>query len=55
MHRHWWTFSEAEGYEDLVAFLSSVRASYITKITINLDGEHCPVLYSAIGWTDQVV
>ena len=35
---------EAEEYADLVAFLSSARASYITGTAINLDGGLCPVL-----------
>jgi len=35
---------EAEEYADLVAFLSSARASYITGTSINLDGGLCPVL-----------
>ena len=35
---------EAAEYADLVAFLSSARASYITGTAINLDGGSCPVL-----------
>lgn len=35
---------EAEDYADLVAFLVSRRASYITGTAINLDGGLCPVL-----------
>ena len=35
---------EAEEYADLVAFLSSKRASYITGTAVNLDGGLCPVL-----------
>lgn len=35
---------EAEDYADLVAFLCSRRASYITGTAINLDGGLCPVL-----------
>ena len=35
---------EAEDYGDLVAFLCSARASYITGTAINLDGGMCPVL-----------
>ena len=37
-------FGEAEEYADLVAFLVSARASYITGASINLDGELCPAL-----------
>ena len=33
---------EAEEYADLVAFLCSARASYITGAAINLDGGLCP-------------
>ena len=33
---------EAEEYADLVAFLCSARASYITGAAINLDGGRCP-------------
>ena len=35
---------EAEEYADLVAFLSSKRASYITGTAVNLDGGLCPVV-----------
>ena len=35
---------EADEYADLVAFLSSAGASYITGTAINLDGGSCPVL-----------
>ena len=35
---------EAEEYADLVAFLSSERAQYITGTAINLDGGLCPTL-----------
>lgn len=35
---------EAEDYGDLVAFLCSARATYITGTAINLDGGMCPVL-----------
>ena len=35
---------EAEEYADLVAFLSSQRASYITGTALNLDGGLCPVV-----------
>ena len=35
---------EAEDYGDLVAFLCSARASYITGAAINLDGGLCPVV-----------
>ena len=35
---------EAEDYGDLVAFLCSARASYITGTAINLDGGLCPVI-----------
>jgi NAD(P)-dependent dehydrogenase (short-subunit alcohol dehydrogenase family) len=35
---------EAEEYADLVAFLSSQRASYITGTAVNLDGGLCPVV-----------
>ncbi len=35
---------EASEYADLVAFLCSKRASYITGTAINLDGGLCPVL-----------
>ena len=35
---------EAEEYADLVAFLSSLRASYITGTAVNLDGGLCPVV-----------
>ena len=35
---------EAEEYADLVAFLSSKRASYITGTAVNLDGGLCPVI-----------
>ena len=35
-------FGEAEEYADLVAFLVSARASYITGASINLDGGLCP-------------
>ena len=37
-------FGEAEEYADLVAFLVSARASYITGASINLDGGLCPAL-----------
>ena len=37
-------FGEAEEYANLVAFLVSARASYITGASINLDGGLCPVL-----------
>lgn len=37
-------FREAEEYADLVAFLVSARASYITGASINLDGGLCPAL-----------
>ena len=37
-------FGEAEEYADLVAFLVSARATYITGASINLDGDLCPVL-----------
>ena len=37
-------FGEAEEYADLVAFLVSARATYITGASINLDGGLCPVL-----------
>ena len=37
-------FGEAEEYADLVAFLVSARASYITGASINLDGGLCPTL-----------
>ena len=33
---------EAEDYADLVAFLASARATYITGAAINLDGGLCP-------------
>ncbi len=35
---------EAEDYGDLVAFLCSERASYITGTAVNLDGGLCPTL-----------
>ena len=35
---------EAEEYADLVAFLCSKRAQYITGTSINLDGGMCPVI-----------
>lgn len=35
---------EAEDYADLVAFLVSARATYITGTAINLDGGLCPVV-----------
>ena len=35
---------EAEEYADLVAFLCSKRARYITGTSINLDGGLCPVV-----------
>ncbi len=35
---------EAEDYADLVAFLVSARATYITGTAVNLDGGLCPVL-----------
>jgi NAD(P)-dependent dehydrogenase (short-subunit alcohol dehydrogenase family) len=35
---------EAEEYADLVAFLCSKRARYITGTAINLDGGLCPVI-----------
>ncbi|MEM7745195.1 MAG: SDR family oxidoreductase [Pseudomonadota bacterium] len=35
---------EAEDYGDLVAFLCSARASYITGTAVNLDGGLCPTL-----------
>ena len=35
---------EAEDYADLVAFLSSARASFITGTAVNLDGGSCPLL-----------
>lgn len=35
---------EAEEYADLVAFLCSSRAAYITGTAVNLDGGMCPVL-----------
>ena len=35
---------EAEEYADLVAFLCSTRAQFITGTSINLDGGMCPVL-----------
>ena len=35
---------EAEEYADLVAFLCSKRAQYITGTAINLDGGMCPVI-----------
>ena len=35
---------EAEEYADLVAFLSSQRAAYITGPAVNLDGGLCPVV-----------
>jgi len=35
---------EAEEYADLVAFLSSDRARYITGTAVNLDGGLCPTL-----------
>lgn len=35
---------EAEEYADLVAFLSSDRARYITGTAVNLDGGMCPTL-----------
>ena len=37
-------FGEAKEYADLVAFLVSARASYITGASINLDGGLCPAL-----------
>ena len=37
-------FGEAEEYADLVAFLVSARATYITGASINLDGGLCPIL-----------
>ena len=37
-------FGEAEEFADLVAFLVSARASYITGASINLDGGLCPVV-----------
>ena len=37
-------FGEAEEYADLIAFLVSARASYITGASINLDGGLCPTL-----------
>ena len=37
-------FGEAEEYADLIAFLVSARASYITGASINLDGGLCPAL-----------
>ena len=37
-------FGEAEEYADLVAFLVSARASYITGASINLDGGLSPAL-----------
>jgi NAD(P)-dependent dehydrogenase (short-subunit alcohol dehydrogenase family) len=35
---------EAEEYADLVAFLCSERATFITGTAINLDGGMCPVV-----------
>ena len=35
---------EAEEYADLVAFLCSARATFITGTAINLDGGMCPVV-----------
>jgi NAD(P)-dependent dehydrogenase (short-subunit alcohol dehydrogenase family) len=35
---------EPEEYADLVAFLCSKRAQYITGTSINLDGGMCPVI-----------
>ena len=35
---------EAEEYADLVAFLCSKRAQFITGTSINLDGGMCPVI-----------
>ena len=37
-------FGEAEENTDLVAFLVSARASFITGASINLDGGLCPAL-----------
>ena len=37
-------FGEAEEYADLVAFLVSARASYITGASVNLYGGLCPAL-----------
>ena len=35
---------ESSDYADLVAFLCSERATYITGTAINLDGGMCPVV-----------
>ena len=35
---------EAEEYADLVAFLCSNKATFITGASINLDGGMCPVI-----------
>ena len=35
---------EAEEYADLVAFLCSKKAQFITGTSINLDGGMCPVI-----------
>ena len=35
---------EAEDYADLVAFLVSARATFITGTAVNLDGGMCPVV-----------
>ena len=37
-------FGEAEEYADLVAFLVSARATYITGASINMDGGLCPMV-----------